>query len=137
MQQHRQATTLTGVSFFDVGAHSIQVRCSMLTGKEQVWLNDQLVSSRYSWRFRSVHRIDIDGEPFEVHIVLCSFLKGPLQISFWRAGQQIDCDEISYDQIRQGMGLPAFIGSVLLFALGGAVVGFLLATAVNLLGGGS
>ncbi len=145
MQRHRQADQFTGVSFFDIGSHSIQVRYSMLTGKEQVWLDDQLVSSFYSWRFHAVHRFDVDAEPVEVHIKLCSFLKGPLQISLWRAGQQVDCDEVTYEQIRHGMGLaptkqqswPAFLGSLLLFGLGGAAVGFLVATAAKDFAGGS
>lgn len=43
------------ISFFDCGEHTIKVIASFTSGKEYVYVDDQLVSEKRSFRYKSEH----------------------------------------------------------------------------------
>ena len=49
-------------SYFEWKGHDITVQISMLSGKEWVYVDDELVSQKSNWCFKSSHMIEIEGE---------------------------------------------------------------------------
>ncbi|MEW5682105.1 MAG: hypothetical protein AB1780_06970 [Pseudomonadota bacterium] len=132
-------TTEATLSYFDYADHTIKVLLSMVSGKEQVYVDDKLVSERRSFRYSSIHHFQLDGKPAEVRIRVGSIFKGPYFIEFWLAGQQRDSDEWDLKRMlshlkaaRQQQPLWQRLSMYFLYGLvGGAVgalVGYSLAT---------
>ena len=81
-------------SYFDVGEDTIKVSGSHFTGYEYVYVNDQLVSKKLNWTFRSKHNVSVDGQSHEVLIELLSLLKPQIRIQVIKNGDAIDEDYI-------------------------------------------
>lgn len=132
--QQPLANTQDGVSFFDVAEHNIKVVVSFTNGLEQVYLNDKLVSRIRSWRFSSVHKFELNGQPVEVRIRTLSLFKGPLQIELYVNGHYQDGDEWDLKRIKQQFNTgikqnwPMFLLMIFVCGLLGGAVGFGLAT---------
>jgi hypothetical protein len=71
--------------YFQQGDNQIACFGSFFSGKEEVYINDELVSSKRNFGFKSVHEFELEGIKYHVnyHIinqftgrVECSFLKG-------------------------------------------------------------
>ena len=43
------------ISYFELDEHNIRVEKSKESGREWVYVNEQLVSEKLSWRFKTVH----------------------------------------------------------------------------------
>ena len=46
---------------------------SAISGRERIWVDDELVASRISWSKKSRHSLDLDGRAVNVTIALPSF----------------------------------------------------------------
>lgn len=117
------------VTFFDLGEDCIRVESSFLTGQEQVFVNDQLISKKRSWRYSSAHAFEIKGQAIEVKIRIGSILRGPVVIELWVNGEKKDSDEWDLKRIMQRARQPGWKALLMIFLWGmaGAVVGFSLA----------
>ena len=116
------------VTFFDLGEDCIRVESSFLTGQEQVFVNDQLISKKLSWRYSSTHAFEINGQAIEVRISIGSILRGPVVIELWVNGEKKDSDEWDLKRIMQQARQPGwkFLLTIFLCGMAGAAVGFTL-----------
>ncbi|CAE6948768.1 hypothetical protein ACOMICROBIO_GDFFDHBD_03504 [Vibrio sp. B1REV9] len=55
-------------SYFEWKGHDITVQCSMLSGKEWVYVDDVLVSEKRNWRLKSSHPINIENDDLEIQL---------------------------------------------------------------------
>lgn len=123
------------VTFFDLGDDAIRVESSFLTGQEQVFLNDQLISKKLSWRYSSVHQFELKGKAIEIRIRIGSILRGPVVIELWVNGVMADKDEWDLQRImqqtkwlRSSKDWWKVLLVIFLCGLAGAVAGYSVAT---------
>ncbi|OCW97379.1 hypothetical protein [Alishewanella sp. HH-ZS] len=121
------------LSFFDYGDHTIKVMCSMSSGKEQVYVDEQLVSEKRSFRYHSTHQFELDGKKAEIRVKVASIFKGPYYIEFSVDGKTIDSDEwdlarmlAHLKQLRQQQPLWQRLGVYFMFGLLGGACGALI-----------
>lgn len=116
------------ISFFDVGEHVISVEASYLTGKERVYVDDELVSEKLTWRFQSEHQFQLDGKDVIVRLKVASMLTGPVAITLIVNGEVVDADIWNLKRILKTNATSQVWWKTLLiiFALGliGGVVGY-------------
>lgn len=66
-----------GFSFdFTDADHNISVRCSSITGKETVYVDDNLVAEKRSFRRKSSMNFNIGEDSYEVEFNVVNMLKG-------------------------------------------------------------
>lgn len=127
------------ISFFDCGEHTIKVIASFTSGKEYVFVDDQLVSEKRSFRFKSEHTFVLDGQQAIIKVSIASLFRGSYLIEFWLEQQLIDSDEWDMKRIMQHVKqakadiprwkrVASFIIVVTVCGAFGAFVGFSLAT---------
>ena len=116
------------ISFFDVGEHVIRVEASYLTGKERVYVDDELVSEKLTWRFQSEYQFQLDGKDVIVRLKVASMLTGPVAITLIVNGEVVDADIWNLKRILKTNATSQVWWKTLLiiFALGliGGVVGY-------------
>lgn len=123
------------VSFFDIGEHVIRVEASYLTGKESVYVDDQLVSEKLTWRFSSEHNFELDGQAITVRIKVGNWLNWQVTITLLANDVEVDSDEWNMQRI---MGIPGnsqrlWKTLLIIFLLGivGGVVGYFVGYALG------
>lgn len=127
------------ISFFDIGDHVIRVEASYLTGKESVYVDDELISEKLTWRFTSEHKFELDGKQIAVRLKVGNLFTGPVSISLWVNGEEIDSDIWNMKRILKtsGSSQPWWKTILTIFALGliggviGYFIGYALATALK------
>ncbi|MFT5923702.1 MAG: hypothetical protein ACI9LE_000687 [Paraglaciecola sp.] len=91
MKNETDLTKKRGYKFY-FQADDNQIACfgSYFSGKEEVYINDELVSSKRNFGFKSVHELELEGTKYRVIYdiinpfigkVECSFLKGRKSIA--------------------------------------------------------
>lgn len=125
-------TTDSTLSFFDSGEHTIKIVASFVSGREQVYVDEILVSEKRTFRYSSVHTFQIDQQAAEIRVRVVSIFKGPYIIEFWLAGELIDSDEWDFPRImaqlknaQQQMPLWKKLRMFFVFGICGGVVGAL------------
>lgn len=123
------------VAFFDLADDCIRVESSFLTGMEQVFVNDELISKKLSWRFKSVHTFEWKGQTIEIKIRLSGRLLSSVVIEFWVNGEMKDSDEWDLKRVmQQAKQLKAqqswwkMLLTIFVFGMAGAAVGYSLAS---------
>lgn len=123
--------------YFDVDDATITVWGSNWTGREKVWVDDQLVSSKLSLRFTTEHLFENNGHQYRVLFHIVSVASGHVRIELFRDGEMIDFDEAhartlkinpetgKVDWWAESRSLLAW---VLIGAGSGAIIGYLAAT---------
>ncbi|GAA4894640.1 hypothetical protein GCM10023333_29810 [Ferrimonas pelagia] len=88
----------------EIEGQSIVVLCSIWSGREQVWLDGELVSDRHSWRMRTRHTVELKTGLIDVVvsvdswrdcIILVNWLRGELSLVQQRKG--LFSDEVAAD----------------------------------------
>jgi hypothetical protein len=106
------------------GGNLIQIWGSNATGKEKVYLNNELVSERTSIKMRSEHQFtDQQGQNYEVKFEMESLLKGRLKCVIKRDETILRTFRVDY-----GKGKNFSLTQFLLLILGSAIIGFLIGT---------
>ncbi|MBY5994056.1 hypothetical protein [Ferrimonas balearica] len=72
-----------------VAGHEIRVLCSVWSGRERVLVDGVEVSNKLSWRFKTLHHIELAGQPLEVEVQISSVWEGRLSVVFRHAGQTL------------------------------------------------
>lgn len=76
--------------YFHEGDNQIACFGSFFSGKEEVYINDDLVSTKRNFGFKSIHEFELEGTKYSVIYdvvnaitgkVECSFLRGRLNIA--------------------------------------------------------
>ena len=103
-----------------------------MSGREQVYVDEILVSEKRTFRYSSVHTFQIDQQAAEIRVRVVSIFKGPYIIEFWLAGELVDSDEWDFPRImaqmknaQQQMPLWKKLRMFFVFGICGGVVGAL------------
>jgi hypothetical protein len=61
---------------FAEGEHTIDLSCSAVNGKEKLYVDDVLVSKKWSFRRKSIHQFRIGDDSYEVELHVVNMLTG-------------------------------------------------------------
>jgi uncharacterized membrane protein YraQ (UPF0718 family) len=61
---------------FTEGEHTIHLHCSAVNGREQLYIDDKLVSKKWSFRRKSIHQFSIGDDLYEVELNVVNMLTG-------------------------------------------------------------
>lgn len=92
-------TANAALSVFDFGEHTITVVTSMMSGRERVFVDDQLVSDKRSFRYHSCHTFALDGRTCDIRVRVKSIWRGPYIIEFRVDDHLVDSDEWDLQRI--------------------------------------
>lgn len=114
--------------YFQDGDNQIACFGSYFTAKEEVYINDDLVSSKRSINVKSNHEFEFENSQYQVTFDMLNILTGRLECSLYKdrkvVAKQIQCT------------LPSDPKKAAFFivgcALGGAVFGYTIASIVEL-----
>ena len=127
------------VSYFDHGEDTITCVASLLTGKEQVYVNDELVSEKRSFRLKSAHHFQLGEQQVTIVISVGNLLKGPYNIEVWLDGILIDRDQWDYQRMmaqsnsaHANKSMGQVLGIYFLYGMIGGFVGALVGYFVGL-----
>lgn len=120
-----------GNFYFDVRGQQVRVWFSCFSGGEKIYVNDELVSSKHSWRKMSTHHFKLQDENYTVKVGVRSWaeaFKGIYMAELYREKQLIDQDEVNLlgtSKEKKPFTWQGLIKELLPFAIVGGVVGFL------------
>ena len=75
--------------FFELDGHQVTIHNSAISGRERVWVDDELVATGITWRKTSRRTIEIDGRPVEVVLSLPSLLVARMTCELRHNGEQL------------------------------------------------
>lgn len=85
---------------FDDGVNIIRFWGSTFSGKEKLYLNDNLIIDKNNFKFKEALQFqDDDGNPYEFRLFVNSFLKGEIEATLVRDGDLIKRIIIRGDKI--------------------------------------
>ncbi|MGE6448406.1 hypothetical protein [Pseudoalteromonas tetraodonis] len=117
--------------YFQDGDNQIACFGSYFTGKEEVYINDDLVSSRRSVNIKSSHKFDFENSRYQVKFDMLNILTGRLECTLYK-DQEVLAKQVQ-SSLPSDPKKAAFF--ILGCALGGAVFGYTTATVVELIVG--
>lgn len=92
--------------YFEHLGREITLVFSLYSGKEQVYVDNQLVSERRNWRFKSVHAFNVGGVSYALEVTTIKSLKGLLSgiidIQLKANGTVVDSDQVNSQQQLSG-----------------------------------
>jgi hypothetical protein len=90
-------------SVFDYAGHEIRLEVSMFSGREWLYLDDQLLEKKLNLTScRSTFQFALDGQSAEVRLQakgLAGALTGHYGVELFVGGVLTDCDEFNYTQL--------------------------------------
>jgi hypothetical protein len=84
--------------YFDDEGTQIVAFASALSGKEVVFVDDEIVSSKHNFRLKATHSFEHKGHQYEVTIALENLLKGTINCSLQKDGVLINKTRKSFHQ---------------------------------------
>ena len=75
--------------FFDIDGRRVTVHNSAISGRERLWVDDELVAKRISWSKTNQHILDINGRAVGVTIALPSLRVPRVTCTVSHGGEQI------------------------------------------------
>ena len=108
--------------YFQDGDDQIACFGSYFTGKEEVYVNDELISDKRNQRIHSGHQFNIGDNDFKVMFEMRNILTGKLECSLYKNGQFIKSYEQSSLLNNPKTSLKVLFGCF----FGGLVGGYLL-----------
>ena len=117
--------------YFQDGDNQIASFGSYFTGKEEVYINDDLVSSRRSVNIKSSHKFGFENSQYQVKFDMLNILTGRLECTLYK-DQEVLAKQVQ-SSLPSDPKKAAFF--ILGCALGGAVFGYTTATVVELIVG--
>ncbi|MBQ4857006.1 hypothetical protein [Pseudoalteromonas sp. MMG007] len=79
--------------YFQDGDNQIACFGSYFTGKEEVFINDELVSSKRSVGRKSTHRFEFKEHNYQVKYHMLNIITGKLECTFFKNNEQIKQQE--------------------------------------------
>lgn len=90
-------------SVFDYAGHEIRLEVSMFSGREWLYLDDQLVEKKLNLTScRSKFQFVLDGQRAEIHLQAKGWagaLTGHYGVELYVGGAVVDSDEFNYSQL--------------------------------------
>lgn len=116
--------------YFQEGDNQIACFGSFYSGKEDVYINDDLVSTKRNFGFKSVHRFELDGTKFSIVYHLKNLLSSRVDCSFLKENELIATQSQSLfsenPKVGKGIVLWCFVVGFAFGGLGYAFSHFLL-----------
>lgn len=81
---------------FEDGENDITVNASAISGRERIYVNDELVSDKVRWKLKSHHDIDYQGVPYQVRFKVTDILGGKLECAVSKGGTEIEAKTIAF-----------------------------------------
>lgn len=106
--------------YFDIDGIKITAFGSGFSGKEIIYVNDDIVSEKRNYKFHSSHRIEVDGRHFEVSFEMKSMVTGELICCLFENGNLIATETRAYIQGNMLSNKWTLLGLFLFGALAGA-----------------
>lgn len=103
---------------FTNGGRGISAQCSVLTGKERIFVDGSLVSEKWSFSKSSTHQFVVEDDTYEVVFFIPSILKGTIECTLKKNGVRVECFKTNYRYRHR-------VASLLAYAFIGALLGFL------------
>jgi hypothetical protein len=90
MRNEKYLISKSGYKFyFQEGDNQIACFGSFFSGKEDVYINDDLVSTKRNFGFKSVHKFEFEGTKYSVIYELKNAISGKLDCSLLKGNMQI------------------------------------------------
>ena len=118
--------------FFDIADHPVTVHASGWSARERLWINDDLVSDRRSFRVATLHEIEVGGERFEIRVEISDWLRGGIRCTVQQNEQPVHTVVLKMIPDEQSIWRYMF-KDLWKYFLGGAAVGFVVALVYVLL----
>lgn len=132
-----QQSRLQGKVYFEHLGREITLVFSLASGREQVYVDNKLVSESRNWRFKSVHHFTAGGVSYALEVAMKKSLKGLisgiLYIQLSANGTVVDSDQFHSTNHLLGvddsnpMTWKRGARTLLPFFAGGAIAGFAVA----------
>lgn len=74
---------------FDIEDHKVVYKASALSGDEQVWVDDELVSEQVNYQLCSKHTFSIDSVPYQIDFVANNLIRGDLDCKLMHQGEMV------------------------------------------------
>lgn len=104
---------------FNVGDHSLVATGTMATGKEEIYLDGELVSEKRTQKKSSFHLVEIEGKGYEIKFLMSSYFLGKLKCQLWSGDILIK----SY-RLKSHQNSLAFFGLLVSLILLSGLMGF-------------
>lgn len=127
MDKHSDKVTLTNGYWFYFRDENRQfaIHGSGYSGKESVYLNDQLISSLRNYRRHSQHQFNVAQDNYRVEFNVTSILKGEIVCSLYKNEQLLETETKAYTQDTTSTSLKKiglfFVGGIITGALAGLI----------------
>lgn len=109
---------------FNDNGHDFEVRGSAWSGKEEVYVDGQLVAKKLSFKRRSVMAFEMNGTQYEVEFYMANMRTGELHCSLIKEGVHVKTSKKALTPVNQINGKTLPIITFFGFVLGG-VAGYL------------
>lgn len=120
--------------YFQDGDNQIACFGNYFTGKEEVYVNDELVSSKRSMGVKSKHQFEFDGTRYQVVFEMKNILSGRLECTFYKNKQSVEQQEQTpIALLKDPKKALLFIGACFLVGL---ISGYILIASLSLIMGG-
>ena len=119
---------------FAQGEHTIHLNCSAVNGKEQLYIDDKLVSKKWSFRRKSIHQFSIGDDLYEVELNVVNMLTGETHCTLIKNDVHVKTLKKALKKSRQ-LNKSNFWWYIPGFFVAGAVSGFLAVKVIFMLFG--
>lgn len=119
---------------FTQGEHTIHLHCSAVNGKEQLYIDDKLVSKKWSFRRKSIHQFSIGDDLYEVELNVVNMLTGETHCTLIKNDVHVKTLKKALKKSRQ-LNKSNFWWYIPSFFVAGAVSGFLAVKVIFMLFG--
>ena len=113
-----------GINFyFEDGDNKIRVFCSMVSGKEIVYLNDKEVSNKRSLRTKTIHKFTKNKIKYEVEVEMTKILLGHIDCTLIKDGAHLETTHYTYEKSWKSFG-SSFLKIFFISFVVGFIVGY-------------
>lgn len=117
--------------YFQDGDNQIACFGSFFTGKEEVYINDDLVSSKRSLGLRSKHQFELAGQSYQIEYAMINMLTGKLECSFFKNKQLLEQQQQTViSLIKNPKQALFFIGGSFAIGFLSGLVGYVLVSTI-------
>jgi hypothetical protein len=74
---------------FTEGEHTVYLNCSAVNGKERLYVDDALVSKKWSFRRKSIHQFSMGDDLYEVELHVVNMLTGETHCTLIKNGVHV------------------------------------------------
>jgi hypothetical protein len=111
--------------YFQDGDNQIACFGSFFTGKEEVYINDDLVSSKRSMGFKSKHQFEFAEMNYQIEFEMKNILSGRLECTYFKNNQLLEQQEqTSISLIKDPKKAVLFVGGCFLVGFLSGIAGY-------------